>query len=440
MGGAARVDVQSLLVLRPLSVVMCAVALLMLKQEHFVGRKWLFGGYAAVILLCLLHLIPLPPALWQSLPGREIIVEVDKFAGLSNIWRPQTLTPMNGWNAFFALLVPLAVLLLGIQLDKDDLYRLLPLLIGLGVASGLLGVLQTLGDPSGALYLYRITNNGSAVGLFSNRNHSALLLACLFPMLAVSASLRHGMEDQQRVRQLAAIAIAIVLVPLILVTGSRAGILVAVPALAAAALLYQQPRPSSGLPHAVGFQMKTTHIIAAVVVISLAFLTISFARAVAFDRLFENSAIEDSRSDYWRIGLQMAWSYFPFGSSSGSFVEAYQMGPATDLKASYVNHLHNDWLEIFLTMGVPGIAVLFGAIIAFALGTLRVWRRKDANRRSVRFARLASVLIGTIAAASVGDYPLRTPIMITVFAIACLWFTASDLQKASSAPIDESGA
>lgn len=424
-------DVQSLLILQPLSVVACAAALLTLKYEHFAGRGWLIAGFSSIILLCLLHLIPLPPKVWQSLPGREIVTEIEKLAGLGDVWRPLTLMPMNGWHALASLITPLAVLLLGFQLQKDDLYRLLPLLIGLAAISGFVGLLQVIGDPKGPLYLYRITNNGAAVGLFANRNHAAVLLASLFPMLAVYASISMGTVDQQRMRQFVAVAAGIVLVPLILVTGSRAGMLMAVPALAAAAFLYRKPAEGRAVRWGdTGFRLGAVHVISAAVVISLVLLTILYSRAEAWDRLFQQSVADDLRDDFWGVGLQMIGQNFPFGSGIGSFVEAYQMAePATYLNASYVNHVHNDWLEVALTGGLPVMVISSVAIFFFIKRTIALLRRNDADRRAVKVARLASVLITIIALASFVDYPLRTPIMLAVFAILCLWFTAPALSE-----------
>jgi hypothetical protein len=437
-GGASRVDVQSLIVLRPLSVVVCAIALLTLKREQFMRSKWLFGGVSAAALLCFAHVIPLPPILWQSLPGRDIIVEIDRLAGLRDVWRPLTLTPLNGWHALAALLIPLAILLLGVQLSKDDLCRLLPVIIVLGVLSGLFGVLQILGDPRGSLYFYRITNNGSAVGLFANRNHSAVMLACLFPMLAVYASSTGDRDDKSRGRQLAAVAVGIVLIPLILVTGSRAGLIVAVPALLAAALLFSARAGQNSRQKTTGFQLKRCHILAATAVISLTFITIVFARAQAFDRLFAKSATEDARSDYWEIGSQMAWEFFPFGSGSGSFVETYQIyEPAQYLNANYANHMHNDWLELWLTMGVPGALILLAAIALFLKRAFGLWREQNADSHSVRYARMASAVTIILALASFGDYPLRTPIMLSVFTVCMLWFTALERAQTRSATSSE---
>ena len=45
---------------------------------------------AAILILPLLQLVPLPPSVWQALPGRELPAQIDASLGL-NIWRPLTL-------------------------------------------------------------------------------------------------------------------------------------------------------------------------------------------------------------------------------------------------------------------------------------------------------------------------------------------------------------
>jgi O-antigen ligase len=440
-GGASRINVQSLLLLRPLSILFCALGLLTLSRSHLIERKGLFVGYCSIILLCILHLIPLPPAIWQLLQGREIVVEVDRLAGLGDVWRPLTMTPMNGWHALASLVTPLAVLLLGAQLNRDDLYRLLPVVISLGALSGFLGMLQIIGDPQGALYLYDTTNNGSAVGLFANRNHAAVLLACLFPMLAVYASTSSGTADRQRMRKFAAIALGLVLVPLVLVTGSRSGMFMAALALVSSALLYKAP--VEGLTVRRGdarFKLGAGHIIATGAIVGLIFLTIVFSRAEALDRLLERSAAEDGRADFWNVGIALIWKYFPFGSGIGSFVEAYQIDePIEHLMSSYVNHAHNDWLELLLTGGLPAALILFFTMALFLFRTVSYWKRKDQNRRATKFAKLASVLIGILAMASVTDYPLRTPIIMSLFAVFCLWFTTPALSDKANGSDEEAG-
>ncbi len=427
---------QSLLILRPLSIIVCALACMTLNRRHFEGRAWLLGWAGAIFALALLHLIPLPPAIWQTFAGRQDLVDVEKLAGLSDIWRPLTLAPMNGWHALLSLFTPLAVILLGIQLNRDDLFRLLPLVITLAALSGLLGLLQAIGDPQGPLYFYRITNNGSAVGLFANRNHAATLLACLFPMLAVYAATAHGEADAVRMRQLMAAAIAIVLIPLILVTGSRSGLVSAVIGLGAATLLFRQPSDVRTVRRGKSSHVGALPILGGITVISLAFLTYFLSRAEAIERLFTQASSEDGRTDFWAVSIDLFWKYFPWGSGSGSFVEAYQIiEPTRLLDATYLNRAHNDWVETAVTFGLPGVVALCVAVIAFGIRSYRLWRNADGSERAVAYGRLASVMIAMIAIASASDYPLRTPTMMGLFAIFILWLTEAGRDRATASSV-----
>lgn len=434
-GGASRIDVQSLLLLRPLSVLMCAIALITLRKAHFVGRDWLLWGLGCIMLVALLHLIPLPPSIWQALPGREDVIAVEKLTGLSDVWRPLTLTPMNGWHAFAALFTPLAVLLLGLQLSSEDLFRCLALSIGIGTLSGLFGLFQTIGDPMGSLYFYRITNNGSAVGLFANRNHAAVLLACMLPMLVIYATGLTETNAQLRRRRMVASVIAIVLVPLILVTGSRSGLILALIGLAGAALLYRQtavPIAASKKPERLG----NTAILAggAAAVLSLGSVTYFFSRAEAINRMFAGSGDEDRRADFWAISLDLFWKYFPAGSGSGSFVEAFQIAePSIYLDSTYLNHAHNDWIEVVMTWGLPGLLLIAAAIWLFGRRILAIWKQTGSRRRPVAMARMASVLLVILAIGSFADYPLRTPSMMAFFVIVSLWLLEASRSQFAAA-------
>lgn len=428
-GGTSRTDVQSLIILRPLSIVFCAIGSFTLRREHLSGRRWLFASLSATFLLVLLHVIPLPPAIWQTLPGTQELVDVEKSTGLKDVWRPLTFMPATGWQALLSLITPLAIILLAVQLRRDDLFRLLPLLIALAALSGLVGLLQAIGDPKGALYFYRITNNGSAVGLFANRNHGATLLACLFPMLAIFASTAKGTAEEVRFRQLAAAAIAIVLIPLILITGSRSGLVSSLIGLSAAALLYHRPAEGRVVRRGAADRIKMTPILCGLAVICLAFMTFFFSRAKAVERLFDEVSGEGARTDFWIVSVDLFFKYFPWGSRSGSYAEAFQIiEPLRLLDPTYLNRAHNDWIEIAVTFGLPGIIALAIASAAFIWQSYQLWRVRDGKRKSVAFGRMSSITMLILAIASISDYPLRTPVIMGLFAIFLLWFTEAGLK------------
>lgn len=419
-GGGSRADIQSLAILRPVSVLYCGFALWTLPRQTAHEYRVLLGFAAAVVLLVLLHLVPLPPAIWHMLPGRGVIAEVDAVAQLGSVWRPIAMVPQGAWNAFYSLFAPAAVLLLGIQLRPEERMMLVPLLLGVGAVSGFLGLMQAIGPSDGPLYFYQITSNGSAVGLFANRNHQAILLAMMFPLLAVYASSGIRSIEQLRRKTWIACAIGATMIPLILVTGSRAGLLVAILGLACAAFLYRKPVMNQAAKRKV-VRFDPRYAIAAFAILCMVALTVIMSRAATFERLLAADQAEELRFRIWGPIARMAWTYFPLGSGAGSFVEVYQIHePYELLNPTYLNHAHNDFLEIYLTLGLPGLLLLAAAFFALVRVGLRL-TGPAARSQDTMLQRLGLALISIVAVGSVGDYPLRTPLLACIFVVAVLW-------------------
>ncbi len=428
-GGGARADIGSLFILRSVAALVCAYGLFTLQWRDVTANRFLFGMAATILLLVGLHLVPLPASIWHGLPGRELIVQIDKTAGLGEVARPLATVPHAAWNALYALLVPLAVLILGVQLTREQRAYLLPLLIGIGLLSGLIGLIQAIGDPNGPLYFYRVTNNGAAVGFFANRNHQAVLLATLFPMLAAYACTGIKSAEAANAKLWGGVAFVAFLIPLILVTGSRAGLITGVIGLVSAVILYR--RPQIATPKRRGGKssspVNVRYLAIGFGLILIVGLSIILSRAEALDRLTQTDSVEEQRFLVWPIIAKIGTDFAPWGSGIGSFVEIYQVyEPKSLLDPTYLNHAHNDWLEVWMTAGIPGAILLALAIIAFVRQT---WRSLAANRKSgsqVVFARLGAVVVLIWALASIGDYPLRVPSLACVFVIAVLWMRGLD--------------
>ncbi len=423
-GGSARGDVQSLAILNPALITCCGVALLTLRREHCVERKRLAYFVGFIFFLGLLYIVPQPVHLEAYSRGLSNIADIRAATDVSGSAQTLAMAPQAALQPGFFLFAPLAVILFAVQLGRDELrLALLPMII-LGCVSGIVGVLQLAGDARGPLYFYNMTNNGSAVGLFANRNHAAVFLACLFPMLAIFAGPSHGKSgDGRNTRQLVATAVAIILIPLILVTGSRSGMLTAIIGLMGGVLLYV----STGQAHR-GSKARMPHIpvLAVTVVTCLVFATIYFSRAEAIERIFVENKTVDVRADFWTSGMPLFWQYFPFGFGPGAFVPAFQVDePIALLDGSYLNRLHNDWLETGVTYGVPGILLMLAGAFYYFWRTFHLWVRCDGARRSVALGRMASVIIVILAIASLSDYPLRTPAMMGFAALVWFWFAGT---------------
>lgn len=424
LGGSARPDVQSLLVLRPLSVLILAYALAGMTGEQARAHRYLLGAGLAWLVLHLLQLVPLPPQLWQALPGRGVIMEIDRVAGIGDAWRPLSMSPHGTRNSAWALLAPLSVLVLGIRLDAAQRTHLLPLLIAIGLFSMVLAVLQLLGDPQGGLYFYEITNRGSAVGLFANRNHQGILLAALPPMLIVWAALRSRSHPGSARLSWTAAAVATALaIPIVFVTGSRAGLLGLLFGLVAApAMLWAASGPFRPRGRAL--------LVLALAALGMAAATVLLGRGLALERLIVSAEIDDLRFRALPTVLSMISLYGFWGTGFGSFTEVYELHePAALLAPVYLNHAHNDWLELALTSGVPGIIIALAVtVIIFgkSLCSLRPAagdEDEDAGNRLL--VSLGLVIVLMLGFASLSDYPLRTPSLACLAVIAALWATGS---------------
>ena len=441
-GGGARSDIQSLVILRPAAAVVIGYALWGMTWEQAKPFRFLLYFSAAIILLVVVHLIPLPPSVWGALPGRALSVEVDRVAGLGAVWRPISFVPAETWNALYALLIPAALLLLAIRLTREQRFSLLPVMILLGLLSGFIGLLQAIGPNDSPLYLYKITNNGAAVGLFANRNHQATFLACLFPMLAVYATAGVRTIEQARFRGFLSLAVGGFLVPLLLVTGSRGGVILGLIGLASVFLLYQRPEISKPAKRK-GQRFDFRIILGVFGVFALGVMTLLMSRAQAIDRLIAPDQTEDLRFVIWPSILNMAGHYFPFGSGIGSFVDIYQIDePIALLTETYVNHAHNDWLEIWLTGGLPALLLIIVAAIACLRSGLAAFRGSSGSGRDAIFVKLGGVILLMLALASVGDYPLRVPSVASIFVFAALWAHTmnADLQSGLTRSVKRGGA
>lgn len=419
LGGGARDDIITLPLLRLLAGLACATAVLSIRREDWVAHRGdiFFGG--VVSLYVALQLVPLPPQLWTLLPGREAIAATDRLAGIGDIWRPFTLSPGTTWNALGSLLIPWAMLLSAIQLSKADLERLVIVVLALGGLSALAGILQIIGEPGGPFYFYRITNRDAAVGLFSNRNHHAIFLATLFPMLALVASRPSSSAERTRIRAGVSVTAALLLLPLILIAGSRVGVAVSVLALLSAALVYRQPAAFVRRRGKARFDWRLPLVGLALLLVAT--ITFVAARAVSIDRLTQGVWDEEQRFKVWGPIVEQGWNYFPWGAGIGSFVPVYQMAePDRLLDPTYLNHAHNELLELWLTGGLPALLLAGTALAALSAQLLGAWRNArrpgGAALQAVGATTLAIMLLGSIA-----DYPLRTPSLAALCVLALLW-------------------
>lgn len=418
-GGASRADVLSLPIARLAAVVVIAIAMLQLDAEGWRSVRTPALFLCAIAVVIAIQLIPLPPALWQSLPGHSVYVEPLRAAGLDGTWRPMSLTPDLTLNALLAVLPPLAMVLALGTIDRAFHRMFLFLLLAAVAINGMLGLLQI---SSGAPYFYAITNEGTAVGFFSNRNHLALLVAIAFPLLACWAAQPGADFAARRTRNWIAWCAGAAVFPLLLATGSRAGLVLGVIGLLLAFGIRMSKRRRDGDPAAMPTDLRTKLIrLVPFFVGILAIAAVLYAsRDVALQRLIQGEQVEQ-RTAFLPVYATMAKDHFPTGAGFGSFATVFQgYEPQESMTVEYMNQAHNDWVQLVIEGGVPAAVLALIFLLWFVYRSWAIWRRMPRSPAEL-MARTGSAAVLLILLASATDYPLRTPIMAVLMALFCCW-------------------
>ena len=140
---------------------------------------------ALLVLLPLAQLLPVPLALWASLPGRAFYADALQQADVSGTgfeWRAIALIPTTTESAVLALLPPLAAFVTALTLRSRTLLKLVWVFLGIATAQTLLGLIQY-GDGVDSPFRFGVALSGpSATGTYVNRNHLAGLLEMALPL------------------------------------------------------------------------------------------------------------------------------------------------------------------------------------------------------------------------------------------------------------------
>lgn len=358
------------------------------------------------------------------MPGHEIFAAVD---GSANDWRPSSISPDRTLNSLFSLIVPFSALLAARWFSKSKRLIANALITG-GLFSGAMATMQLAMGVDSAPYLYRLTTHG-AVGLFSNPNHQAAMLACLIPMIALWLAKLSRRSIQ--VDLVATVLVFFILI-LVIVTGSRSGLAISFFSLLCSFWLHDAC--SFGIGYKIRRRYRIFYILICIVAAAILILTIALGRNLAIIRLSELNVSNDLRVADFHIFLELAKNYFPFGSGGGTFDPAFRIiEPASIIKDTYVNHAHNELIETAITLGLPGLLMIIWFVGWLFVSMINVLIVPHRDRDG--YAVLGGVLITIMLLASLTDYPLRTPLMGSFFAVACAWLSmgsvaAKDARKA----------
>lgn len=438
-GGASRINVVSLMFVRPALVLATGALLFFPVVDAAPNRNarflmWLLGLFAVVIAV---QLVPLPPGVWQMLPGHQVYAEVARIEGVAQPWRPISIVPVLTLNSLTTLLAPLAFFMAVRRIPYRQTKTIILALVVVAIATCIMGAIQTAGGDRSAAYLYRYAKPGFAPGLFANRNHQAAFLAAMLPLTTAWALMPRQARDPASRRLWIAGSAGALFMLLIIMTASRTGLGLAAIGLFVSAWMMQRSRRKQQRPtdDPDGRSWKRWLLAIAFVagvasIIALPFLT---GRTAVLERLTSggNDASAVLRIAALPITVDLMGRFFPLGSGFGTFDTAFRaVEPDRLLAPGYFNNAHNDLIELAITGGVPSVLLLLALCGWLGKRAVTAFGRRTERSASLVVTQGSLAFLTIILLASLSDYPLRTPLLAGMFGLVAALATRRGFAQA----------
>lgn len=411
-------SVYSLLFLELLGIVLLG---LILWQRDYVDKfsriTWI--TLALGLSLPILYLIPLPLSLWELLPGRSQFLEGLNWYKThegSLPWLSLSLVPEKTVHAILALIPLLAVFLAVSAQSSFNLIKLSYLLILLASIEAIWGIAQyTTQIPT--LFPFGAHDNtaasNDAIGSYLNRDHFVALLYMVLPIALgqffyrfknKKLSYKENGFDTGGIIKTTLLIIAIVLLTLgAMLSRSRAGIFLTIVALIASTIVFAR--------HIGG---KRSASLISTIIISTIGIALSIGMIPILNRFIALDPFEDGRWSYFEVTLGGIKQFFPIGTGPSTFQEIYRTMQPYD-HAGFLNHVHNDYLELVFECGLLGLIFLGLGFLSYLKGWFKI---RKAQWDEMQFLKTACGLsVGLLLIHALVDFNFHTPANALVFSL-----------------------
>ncbi|MEQ1497490.1 MAG: O-antigen ligase family protein [Novosphingobium sp.] len=383
------------------------------------GAAWLVCLFAAAVPI--VQLVPLPPALWHALPGREAEIEALSLIGRQDTWRPLTMAADRTLASLLSLLPPLVLLVVVSTLPLRTRLVLALAVVLAGLASLTVGTIQLTASPDSLVQFYGVTTP-TLRGFQANHNATAdLLLAALIGwVLAIRIAAIRGYLPNRAGPVLGLSALGIALFSFgVFFTTSRMGIGLLPLAILAALALLKSWMPQLSRKTALG-----ALALAAVLAIALvALLQLNPAMARIGQRF---SFDKELRVELWKDGLYTARKHYPVGVGMGNFVPALVAEERLEVvRPAMPNRAHNEYVELSVEAGLFGLIAWAAVIALIARAALQA--RLRANRSARAEAMFAGTVLAVLALHSMVDYPFRSMALAAIGALCAAMLLANPI-------------
>ena len=325
------------------------------------------------IVLCgivLLQLLPWPASLFNRFAGR-VAPKADIHAGYLSFepfaTRTHFLILLTCFIAFYFAQV--------VSQDRQRKQLFIGALIALGTFEAFFGLVQYLSGWQHIFAYVKKFDLEEATGTYINRNHFAAFLEMILPFSLAfvfyeyaklqgdrdsGIKLRNVIGKSAAQRLILSLAVSVVLSAALIFSRSRMGILAATASILVIFALVAISR----------FHGRMGSLLAATFIILSVCLALWIGPGPIVSRFQtvneEYSLGGQSRISMWRDALPLINHHPWLGTGLGTFPIAYTSSQTAFL-TQFVNHAHNDYLEIAADLGIPAALILFVSIL-FILG------------------------------------------------------------------------
>ena len=391
----------------------------------------LLGGLVA---LPVIHLVPIPLALRNYLPGQAEYYNAQSLVGASGI-ASLSLDAQLTFKALLSVLVPVSVYWLTRALRAWQLRRLVLIFLAMALAQAAIGLMQYgMATTPDAFWHFGLGGGQQARGTWTSRNNFAGFLngALMVALALFMATLgRHkAMVGQETLRErLVYFAswqghqafvygfIALIVLLAVIFTRSRMGILCSMLGVAAVTVLFA--RRIGG---------DNVYGLSGTVVASVLGAAIAIGLGPVVSRFAVNDPLQDGRAVIFAGTLEGIGQFFPLGSGVGTYVKVFPR--FQDLAHAFhtINRAHNSYLEWLFTGGFLAALLIAGCLFVYA----RQWLRLGHVWSEFRFLQMGAGLGCALTLIhDLADYNLSIPANLVYFAfLAGIFFhTHRDVPK-----------
>lgn len=343
---------------------------------------------AASILLVSIYILPIPNYIWELLPNNAYRYEdVRIFLGNDNV--PFTdsvvlsIIPVDTIFSLYFLIPVLAVFLVANTLPKKNINIIIYVFLTIVLFQAVIGVIQY-AVGSEALYMGKKHGN-NANGTYSNRDHYVAIFEFSVPillgMLLVKKNKNSKIDDFTVSARIILLFILVFSLVAGILSGSRTGIALLLLGMVLAGVLSLYKNKSFS-----GFGYVLFPIFAS-------FIALFQIGIIPVLNRFAKDPLEDGRWVIFENTKKIINDHPVFGTGPGTFSDVYRAYQPVE-QPKFINHVHNDYLQLISEMGYFGILIITFFFFMFLYQSFLLFRNRRLYQVSmIQVASGVSVLL-----------------------------------------------